>query len=337
VRARSKKPAAAEKPTASFLEPMLCLSSSSLPEGDEWQYELKLDGYRALAIKTAGKIQLRSRNDKDFVARYPAIAEALRKLPGETIIDGELVAFDETNRPSFNALQNYASSTLPIYFYAFDLVMLSGRDLQPQPLEKRRELLQSKVLTRLKEPVRFSPTLTAPLNDLITSVQQQRFEGLIAKRKDSRYESGQRTGAWLKMRVNQGQEFVIGGYTPSPRNFDALVFGYYESDKLIFVAKTRNGFTPSLRESLFRQFEGLGTETCPFANLPERRTGRWGQGLTAAKMKDCRWLRPVLVGQFEYTEWTPENHLRHSRFVALRDDKKPRDVRREMPSRSDGR
>ena len=135
------------------------------------------------------------------------------------------------------------------------------------------------------------------------------------------------------MRINQGQEFVIGGYTPSPKNFDALIFGYYDGDRLLYVARTRNGFTPSLREELYRRFRGLEVVECPFANLPEARGGRWGQGLTADKMKDCRWLKPVLVGQFEYVEWTPDNHLRHSSFIALREDRDAFDVRRENDTR----
>jgi ATP-dependent DNA ligase len=165
--------------------------------------------------------------------------------------------------------------------------------------------------------------LEGGLDDLIRSVRDQRFEGLIAKRRDSRYESGDRSGAWLKMRVNQGREFVIGGYTLGSGYFDALIFGYYEKEKLIYVGRSRNGFTPSARSQLSKRFHDLHTAQCPFANLPEARSGRWGVGLTAAKMNDCQWLKPELVGQFEYAEWTPDNHLRHSRFVALRDDKSP--------------
>jgi bifunctional non-homologous end joining protein LigD len=161
-------------------------------------------------------------------------------------------------------------------------------------------------------------------------VKEQGLEGLVAKRRDSRYEPGERSGAWAKMRVNEGQEFVIGGYTVGGRAFDALVFGYYEGADLIYVARTRNGFTPAGRDQLMKNFRGLETPKCPFANLPEARSGRWGQGLTAAKMKDCRWLKPVLVGQFEFREWTPDNHLRHSRFVALRDDKKASEAGRDL-------
>jgi ATP-dependent DNA ligase len=133
----------------------------------------------------------------------------------------------------------------------------------------------------------------------------------------------------MKMRINQGQEFVIGGYTVGTKTFDALIFGYYEGDRLIYAARTRNGFTPAVREQLSKKFRLLGIAECPFANLPEAKSGRWGQGLTKAKMADCRWLKPVLVGQFEFLEWTGDNHLRHTRFIGLREDKNARDVRRE--------
>jgi bifunctional non-homologous end joining protein LigD len=189
------------------------------------------------------------------------------------------------------------------------------------------------VLTNLHEPIRYSPELNASRSELIHSVHAQGLEGLVAKRRNSIYEPGQRSGAWLKMRVNRGQEFVIGGYTPAAKNFDALVFGYYEEGKLLYVARTRNGFTPTTREQLFDRFRTLEIEYCPFANLPEMKSGRWGAGLTATKMKKCRWLKPVLVGQFEFAEWTPDNHLRHSRFVGLREDKSARDVRRELSAK----
>jgi ATP-dependent DNA ligase len=158
-----------------------------------------------------------------------------------------------------------------------------------------------------REPIRESSVLEASLSDLIRSVKALGLEGIVAKRIDGRYEPGQRSGAWQKMRVNQGQEFVIGGYTPAGRNFDAIIFRYYDEEgRLVYVARTRNGFTPASRDELFRRFRGLETAKCPFVNLPEARSGRWGQGLTAEKMAECRWLKPVLVGQFEFLEWKPE-------------------------------
>jgi bifunctional non-homologous end joining protein LigD len=252
----------------------------------------------------------------------------LAPLPDETVIDGEVVALDAHGKPSFNILQNLGSGTAPRYFYVFDLLVVGGEDIMGQPLFKRRQLLETRVLPKLAEPIRFSPVLQASLSDLIESVKAQGLEGLVAKRIDSMYEPGLRSGTWQKMRVNQGQEFVIAGYTPSAKNFDALVIGYYEGPKLIYAARTRNGFTPASRAELFKKIKPLQIKQCPFANLPEDHAGRWGAGLTLKKMADCRWLKPKLVGQFEFVEWTSDGHLRHSRFVALRDDKKARDVTR---------
>jgi ATP-dependent DNA ligase len=128
------------------------------------------------------------------------------------------------------------------------------------------------------------------------------------------------------MRVSRGQELVIAGYTPSLKNFDALVIGYYENDKLLYAGRTRSGFTPASRIELFKKIKPLEIKRCPFANLPEKKAGRWGAGLTAAKMAECSWLKPELVGQFEFVEWTSENHLRHTKFIGLRDDKKASEV-----------
>jgi DNA ligase D-like protein (predicted ligase) len=320
---------AEERGQARFIEPMLLLRTEKLPEGLEWLYEIKLDGYRALAIKSGGKVRLRSRNGNDFNSRYPSIAAALEALPDETVVDGEVVALDGEGRPSFNLLQNYASSGTNLIYYVFDVLILAGCDVTGEPLTRRRALLEENVLPRLSEPIRVSPQFKASVTDLIASVKAQGLEGLVAKRGDSRYEPGRRSGAWRKMRVNRGQEFVIGGYTVGGNSFDALIFGYYEEGRLLYVARTRNGFTPAARAGLMKRFDGLETKECPFMNLPESKGGRWGQGLTAEKMKDCRWVRPVLVGLFEFAEWTPDNHLRHSRFIALREDKKPEDVGRE--------
>lgn len=314
---------------AGFVEPMLLLRTEALPDDAAgWAYELKLDGYRAIAFKSGGKVRLRSRHDNDFSIRYAPVMSGLAKLPDDTVIDGELVAIDDDGRPSFNALQNFAAST-PVLLYVFDVIVLEGRDLKNETLEVRRQLLEDRVVPKFAEPARYAGELRASLRDLVHSVKEQGFEGLVAKRRASRYEPGRRSGAWLKMRVNRGQEFVIGGYTIGTKTFDALIFGYYEGDRLLYVARTRNGFTPAMRQQLSRKFRGLDIPDCPFSNLPEEKSGRWGQGLTKAKMADCRWLKPDLVGQFEFLEWTADNHLRHSKFIGLRDDKPAREVRRE--------
>jgi bifunctional non-homologous end joining protein LigD len=311
---------------AGFIAPMLLLRTDTLPQGGNWQYELKLDGYRAVAFKSRGTLHLRSRNDNDFRTRYPAVVAGLAGLPDETVVDGEVVAVDANGRPSFAALQHASSAS--IRFFVFDVMVLAGKNLRHEPLTVRRRLLEQRVLPTLREPVRYAAPLDADLRVLVASVRTHGLEGLVAKRLDSRYEAGRRSGAWMKMRVDRSQEFVIGGYTVGTRSFDAVILGYYEGNDLLYVARTRNGFTPATRAQLFRRFQGLAIERCPFANLPEARSGRWGQGLTRAKMAECRWLDPVLVAQIEFLEWTGDNHLRHSRFIALRDDKSAREVGR---------
>jgi DNA ligase D-like protein (predicted ligase) len=317
------------KVTAGFIEPMLLLRTDALPaDRARWEYQLKLDGYRAIAFKRRGQLFLRSRNDSDFSIRYGRILPGLARLTDNTVIDGEVIALDEEGRPSFNVLQNYGSSNVPVLYFVFDVMVLAGQDVTARPLSARRELLERKVLPRLSDPVRYAPPLDAELPVLLESVKAQGLEGLVAKRLDSRYEPGRRSGAWQKMRVNRGQEFVVGGYTLGAP-FDALVFGYYDGGRLMYAGRTRNGFTRVGRHQIFKRFRGLEINECPFVNLPETKSGRWGVGLTAAKMRDCRWVKPVLVAQIEFLEWTDDNHLRHTKFVALRDDKPAHEVRRE--------
>ena len=320
----------AAKVKGRFIDPMLLLRTDMLPnDGNRWAFQLKLDGYRAIAFKTSATIHLRSRNDHDFSLRYSGVVKGLAKLPDETVIDGEVIALDDDGRPSFNILQSHGSSTGQVLYFVFDVMVLAGRDVMQEPLAVRRELLEKKILPTLGEPVRYAAPLEASLPVLLESVKAQGLEGLVAKRLDSRYEAGLRSGAWQKMRVDRAQEFVIGGYTVGTRTFDALVFGYYEGGRLIYAARTRNGFTPAVRQQLFKKLRGLEIKDCPFVNLPEEKSGRWGTGLTAAKMTECRWLKPVLVAHIQFLEWTGDNHLRHTRFVALRDDKPAREVRRE--------
>jgi ATP-dependent DNA ligase len=207
----------------------------------------------------------------------------------------------------------------------FDVIIHGGRRLIHVPLESRRELL-SDMAADLKTHtplIGLSDTLDTTPAELIPLVKEFGFEGIIAKRKDSCYEPGKRSGVWLKYKVNKAQEFVIGGYTPD-NPLDALIVGYYEGDKLIFASKVRNGFVPRLRREVWAKLKHLETDVCPFANLPEKGRTRWA--LTREEMKNCVWLKPQLVAQIEYTEFTPDGHLRHSKFCGLRDDKMPREV-----------
>ncbi len=157
-------------------------------------------------------------------------------------------------------------------------------------------------------------------------VKEFGLEGIIAKRKDSFYESGKRSGAWVKYKVNKCQEFVIGGYTRG-NPFDAVIVGYYQDGKLLFASKVRNGFVPHSRRELMKRMEPLVTRTCPFVNLPEKKRTQWA--LTSEEMKNCVWLRPEIVAQIEFTKWTPDGHLRHTTFSGLRTDKSVEEVVRE--------
>jgi bifunctional non-homologous end joining protein LigD len=262
-------------------------------------------------------VRLRSRNDKDFNRKYPRVSKALADLPDETVVDGEVVALDETGRPSFNALQNHAAGSSIVY-YVFDVMVLGGLNVMQETLKTRRELLTREVLPLLAEPVREGPRFDAALADLIVAVRAQDLEGLVAKRLDSVYEPGARSGAWRKMRINRSEEFVIGGYTRGRRAFDALVLGHYEGERLVYVARTRVGFTQASRERLMEKLQPLEIAECPFANLPEARSGRWSEGLTAEKMREGVWVRPELAAEVEFVELTPDHHLRHSRFVGLK-------------------
>ena len=216
----------------------------------------------------------------------------------------------------------------PVYFYAFDLLNLDGELLVNRSIERRRELLDI-LLPAPKDPVRPSPLLQAPSGQILQAVRKLGLEGMVGKRIDSVYEPGERSGAWIKLRANLEQEFVIGGYIPGARGFDALLVGVYEKRELIFVAKVKNGFVPRIRDELFHALKALQTAKCPFKNLPEKRSSRWGESLTAEKMDQCRWVKPKLVCQVAFIEWTDAGHLRHCTFIGMRDDKKPAEVVRE--------
>jgi ATP-dependent DNA ligase len=155
------------------IEPMLLLRSAELPDDDAWLKELKFDGYRALAIKSNGKIQLRSRNDNDLSVRYGMFTKALSKLPDETVIDGEIVALDSAGRPSFNILQNYGSSKVPIHYYVFDVLVMGGKDVMGETLDARRALLETRILPALADPIRYSPELKGSMADLVQSIKAQ--------------------------------------------------------------------------------------------------------------------------------------------------------------------
>ncbi len=326
--ARKKLRTTAETP-ARFVEPMQCKAVPVLPDTGTWRWEIKYDGYRCLAVKNGDEVELFSRNENRLNDRFGGIVDALRGMSADNFaIDGEVVALDRNDRPSFQLLQNQKSKAGSIYFYAFDLVHLEGRDLKNSTLEDRRAQLEE-LMASAEDPLRLSPLLTGNADGVVKAVQKLDLEGVVGKREGSRYEPGERSGAWIKHRTEQGQEFVIGGYIPGGSAFDSLLVGVYQGKELIFVAKVKNGFVPRVRNEIFDELKGLRRDTCPFVNLPEKKGARRGDALTKEKMQECRWLTPNLVCQVGFVEWTDAGHLRHAKFIAMRDDKPARDVVRE--------
>jgi ATP-dependent DNA ligase len=222
-------------------EPMLCDKAEQPSEGPEWRYVLKLDGYRAIGFKTNGQAQLWSRKRKDFVQRFPEVAKAIASLPEDTAIDGEIVALDTDGKPSFALLQGSGAGAAPVVFYAFDLLMVRGRDLRYSRLEERRKRLR-KIVDGLPESIRYSETFAVPAATLVRVVRENGLEGIVAKRAGSVYRSG-RSGDWLKWRANRGQEFVIGGYLPTSNTFDSLLVGYYEAAILCMPGAFEQGWS----------------------------------------------------------------------------------------------
>jgi len=273
---------------AEFVEPMDCAPVTKLADGPGWLYEIKLDGYRAVAVKSDGRVSLFSRRRKSFDHHYPLIVEALADLPEGTVVDGEIVALDESGRPNFNLLQNFRSEASRIHYFIFDLPICNDRDLTKLSLVERGELLKSLKLGSGR--IRVAEQFEASANDMLAAVRQQGLEGVIAKRKNSLYEPGKRTGAWVKCRVNRGQELVIGGYIPGPHGFDSLIVGYYRGKDLVYVARVRNGFVPASRRQVFEKIRHLVSSSMPFVNLPDEHPSRWGENLTTEKMKQCVWL-----------------------------------------------
>jgi bifunctional non-homologous end joining protein LigD len=322
------KPASVSSP--SFVEPMQALPVEKLPEGD-WLYEIKFDGYRALAFKEGKDVRLISRNNKPLV--YPQPLAALKLLPAaRVILDGEIAALDEKGRSSFQLLQLFKSSgNVPLVYYVFDLLFLEGKDLRKQRLSARRQML-AKVLEKAPENIRLSDELRGTKDELLRVAQEFGLEGLVAKRRNSLYESDRRSGAWVKFKITKSQEFVIGGYTlpeGSRRYFGSLLVGYNSPNGLMFAGRVGTGFSDKVLASLYAKFQKLKTPSCPFVNLPEKSKGRWGLGITPAVMKRCHWVKPVLIAQVKFTEWTHDDQLRQPVFLGLRTDKEAKDVVRE--------
>ena len=320
-------------PLPGFVAPMQAMLVDSIRPGD-WIYEIKFDGYRAVALRGGNETRILSRNDKDLGRKFPEVKDAVAALAvQDAVIDGEIVALDDKGRSSFQLLQGFDMGLVrpPIIFYAFDLLRLNGKDLQGLPIEERKAKLEA-LLKKAPGVIRYSVSFTKKIEELLSRVRGLGLEGLIGKRTNSRYESGKRTGAWVKIKLHREQEFVIGGYTEpegSRKHFGALLVRFYEGKNLNFAGRVGTGFSEKLLRSLFDDLQKIRVESCPFSDLPAPGRNRWDQGLTATEMKRCRWVKPSMVCQVKFTEWTRDDRLRQPVFLGIREDKSPNEVVRE--------
>jgi bifunctional non-homologous end joining protein LigD len=308
-------------------QPMLATLASpeELPSGKDWAFEVKWDGYRALAYVRGGEAALVSRNGNDLTERFATVAGAVArtvKTP-DGVLDGEVCALDEQGRPSFSAMQQAKPET-PIVYEVFDLLELEGDPLVELPLRQRRKRLEV-LLDRRNRTVRLSETFEDG-ESLLQAAKQQGLEGIIAKRLDSPYRQGKRTREWLKIKTHGRQEFVIAGYTKGQGRrsgrFGSLVLGVWRGDELSYVGNVGTGFTDKDIDELLARLRPLEQKGSPFPVVPK---------MPKVKKDDVVWVKPELVAEVEFVEWTHDGRLRAPSFQGLREDKSAREVRREEP------
>jgi bifunctional non-homologous end joining protein LigD len=268
------------------------------------------------------------------------VVEELKRLRcSDAVIDGEIVALDEKGRSRFQLLQNRGSKQAgsSIIYYVFDVMRRNGESLVGLPLHERRKILTA-LLGKSSRRVQESPAFNVEPAKLFAVAKKKGLEGIIAKKPDSLYESDRRTGAWLKCKVIAEQEFVVGGFSPPRRSrehFGAILVGYHEGKKLLYAGKVGTGFNRKQLATLHEKFIRARSATCPFDNLPLERRPRHGTGMTSAEMRKITWLKPSLVAQVKFAEWTGDGLLRQPVFLGLRDDKSQARVLRE-PGPVDG-
>ena len=321
-----------------FIEPMKAKLVEKPPATDDWVYELKFDGIRLIAIKADKRVSLLSRNENELSGRFPAIVEAIKNLPArEFVIDGEVVALDDEGRSSFQLLQalQMEGRKSPVYFYAFDFLQLDGKSLLGLQLEARKKFLEE-LCAGAGDPIRYSGVIGGDAKRLLEEVERRGLEGLIGKQRNSVYEPGRRSGAWIKLKCVNEQEFVIGGYTPpqgARKHFGAILVGYYDNNKLVFAGKVGTGFTAKSLSILHKKLQKEARNDCPFVDLPSKQNGQWVQGITPSMMKKMHWVNPKFIAQIKFAEWTRDKKLRAPVFLGLRDDKRPTEVVREASTR----
>ncbi|CAN5138799.1 DNA ligase D [soil metagenome] len=305
--------------------PMLAKLAQEIPRGAGWVFEVKWDGYRAIADVAGGDATLASRNGNDLTARFQNAAKELAKAvkTPDCVLDGEVCALDEAGRSSFSAMQQGKEGT-PIVYYVFDVLEVEGEPLIDLPLVERRKRLEA-LLDKRNRTIRLSE----PFDDgeaLLAAAKQQQLEGVIAKRLDSRYLPGKRARDWLKLKTHHEQEFVVAGYTKGTgrraSSFGSLVLGYYLGDELVYAGNVGTGFDSREIEKLLDRLRPRRRPDPPFREVPKMPKVRKG---------DVIWVEPELVVQVEFAEWTHDGRLRAPSYKGLREDKFPADVRREEP------
>lgn len=312
----------------SSVQPMLAKLTHEHFSSDEWFFERKLDGERALAFLRDGKVTLKTRNGNDLSSTYPEIVSALESEADEDfIVDGEIVAF-EGNVSSFARLQKRMQirseevarqSDIAVYYYVFDILHFDGYDTESLSNRTRKSVLRD-ALT-FESPIRYTQHRNTDGESYFQEACDKGWEGVIAKEADAAYVNS-RTSKWLKFKCSNGQELVIAGYTKPTGNrigFGALLVGYYADESLQYAGKVGTGFDDETLTSLHKKLKRLTRKTCPFEDPEE------------IKESDVTWVTPRLVGEFSFTEWTSSGKLRHPSYLGLRDDKKADDVIREEP------
>ena len=330
---RSRKPAhapapAPKAPMPKDLSPMLATLVDRPFDDAGWSYEIKWDGYRALAYCKKGNVELRSRNDKSFDKYYPVL-NALKEWSINALVDGELVVLNDKGKSNFNKLQNWRSEADgSLFYYVFDLLWLDGRDLTGLPLSERRTMLQS--IVPGDGIIRYSESFETSGTKFFASAEKLGLEGIMAKKTDSLYTPGARTKEWLKIKTVSRQEVVIGGYTRNEgtsKLFSSLLVGVFENGHLQYTGKVGTGFTEEMQRDMMRQFKPLVQKASPFGTTPDvNKPSRFRPDPPAAK---AVWLKPVLVGEVAFREMTEDGVMRHPSFQGMREDKDARQVIRE--------
>lgn len=314
------------------LKPMLATLVNKPFDEEGWLYEVKWDGYRALAFSHKGKVELKSRNDKSFDEKFYPVKAALTEWGLNAVLDGEIVVIKEDGISSFGALQNWRSEADgDLYYYVFDVLWYEGKDLTGLPLSERKTVLRS--IIPADGIIKFSDSFAESGTEFFEAAKKTGLEGIIAKRADSLYHAGDRSNDWLKIKANKRQELVIGGYTKnddSSKLFSALLVGFFEKGKLIYAGKVGTGFNTQDQRDMLKQFKPLVVKKAPFAELPDvNKPSRFRPDPPHAT---ATWLKPELVCEVSYTEMTSDGVMRHPSFEGMRIDKAASEVKEEKAS-----